>query len=180
MQTGFEQRQQFSRSSDEQILEPHDSTTGKQGLADGRTASLAGEHQIDRPVSAVLRFVIPVDQIMYVGDANQCQIVVQRNLEGLGRVGVAIGDLDAVELSRCSIGLMEFGDFGFRVGEIAPGVIPEHECALFAGCVQSGLGRPFTGIAVVLNRIEWLRWKGGLKETIGIADEHRIHVAEGC
>ena len=95
-------------SPDEPVFIPDHGPTVEQGFLYGVGGTLFGKHQGDRPVASFVRFVVPIDEVVNVGAADEGEVVVQGNLEGVLREGTAVGNFDAVEQPVPCVVLVKF------------------------------------------------------------------------
>ena len=102
-------------------------------------------------MAAEVLLVVPVNEVMYVRDTNYGEFVIQRNLERFSRVGVAVGNLDTVQMFAGGVCAMKFrydSDAAWLL-RCPVRVIPENESALFVCSFDCGLRGPQSGCPVV-------------------------------
>ncbi len=89
-------------------------------------------------MSAVMHVVIPVDEAVDIRDAQNGEIEVEGDLQRLGRVAGAVGDLDAVQQPAPDQFPMHLGQAGDAVRPLTRpgGVVPEDEGRLEVGCPE--------------------------------------------
>ena len=131
-------------------------------------------------MSTVVWFVVPIDEVVHVGDSDERKIVIERDLECLLRIGAAIGYFYAMQEAVFRVVCMEVVNSGNAIGLLTcpPRVIPEQEPLLSICGFNYQLRGPLASGRVVCADVARI---GGhvmdLKELVRIVEEHCIDMA---
>ncbi len=130
-ETRLEQRGHLRRARDQEFVLPDHRPALEERAFHGCRRTIFGEHQRDRSEPA---FVVPRNQFVDVGRADEREVVLERQPVRVGVVAATVGNFDArqqISLNCVAVEIVEF-----RVRGLEARVVPEDEGVLTLGFLE--------------------------------------------